>query len=212
MNRLTQTMKKRKGFTLVELIIVIVIILVLAAVAVPLLLNYIGQAKLAKNIEEAKTCMTVTQGEMINAYANNIVIADVPGTTLGSGTKDKDVDLRNTDIAKNIMNSLGANPYMLILGMGSTEDYGQSNPDRLYTVYFAAYWADKNDDPIFYNGTEWTTEYPWGERQHGYVHNELLINGNEKVRLRFYLVASPAGVTGAGNCWNLLQDKLGIKY
>ena len=110
MNRLKQKIQKRKGFTLVELIIVIVIILVLAAVAVPLLLNYIGQAKLAKNIEEAKTCMTVTQGEMINAYANNIVIADVPGTTLGSGTKDKDVDLRNTDIAKNIMNSLGANP------------------------------------------------------------------------------------------------------
>ena len=130
MNRLTQTMKKRKGFTLVELIVVIVIILILAAVMVPLLMNYIGQAKMAKNIEEAKTCMTVTQGEMINAYANNIVIADVPGATLGGGTKDKDVDLRNTDIAKNIMNSLGANPYMLILGMGSTEDYGQSNPDR----------------------------------------------------------------------------------
>lgn len=100
----------KKGFTLVELIVVIVIILVLAAVAVPLLLNYIGQAKLAKNIEEAKTCMTVTQEEMINAYANNVVVAEVPGATLGSGTKDKDVDLRNTDIAKKYYEFSGYEP------------------------------------------------------------------------------------------------------
>ena len=198
MNRLTQTMKKRKGFTLVELIVVIVIILILAAVMVPLLMNYIGQAKMAKNIEEAKTCMTVTQGEMINLYAENTIISN---TTLQYG----DVDLRNTPTANNILNSLGAKPYMLILGMGDYKTYSKENKmEKAYTVYFAAYWANKDDDPIFNDGTDWTTKYPWT----GDGKNTFNVHGDE-VNLQFYFITAPN--SNISTNWGDLQKKVGVK-
>ncbi len=67
MNTLTAKLQRRKngkkGFTLVELIVVIVIILILAAVMVPLLMNYIGQAKEAKRLNDLKTFQTVVSAK-----------------------------------------------------------------------------------------------------------------------------------------------------
>ena len=53
----------KKGFTLVEIIVVLVILAILAAIAVPSVLGYVEEAKKEKYIAEAKAIFTVIQVE-----------------------------------------------------------------------------------------------------------------------------------------------------
>lgn len=48
----------KKGFTLIELIVVIAIIAILAAILIPALLNYINAAQVAKNQSNARSNYT----------------------------------------------------------------------------------------------------------------------------------------------------------
>ena len=49
----------KKGFTLVEIIVVLVILAILAAIAVPSVLGYVEEAKKEKYIAEARSIYTV---------------------------------------------------------------------------------------------------------------------------------------------------------
>lgn len=53
----------KKGFTLVEIIVVLVILAILAAIAVPSVLGYVEEDKKEKYIAEAKAIYTVIQVE-----------------------------------------------------------------------------------------------------------------------------------------------------
>lgn len=46
--------KNKKGFTLIELIVVIAILAVLAAILIPSIMNYVGQARTARNDSNAR--------------------------------------------------------------------------------------------------------------------------------------------------------------
>ena len=63
LKKLRQKAKNKKGFTLVELIVVIVIILVLAAVLVPSLLKYVDRAKQANVRADAATVLAQLQAD-----------------------------------------------------------------------------------------------------------------------------------------------------
>ena len=67
----------RKGFTLVEIIVVLVILAILAAIAVPSVLGYVEEAKKEKYIAEAKAIYTVIQVEETK-LANEIDYTDKP--------------------------------------------------------------------------------------------------------------------------------------
>lgn len=56
-------MKNKKGFTLIEIIVVVVILAVLMAVAVPSVMKYMGEADDARFLAQARGGMIVAQAE-----------------------------------------------------------------------------------------------------------------------------------------------------
>ena len=69
----------KKGFTLVELIVVLVILAVLAAMLVPALVGYIDKAKAEKEYQTASTVYAAAQAVITEAYGKND-IKTVTGT------------------------------------------------------------------------------------------------------------------------------------
>lgn len=84
--------KDKKGFTLVELIVVLVILAILAALLIPALTGYIDKAKEKAIIAETRQVVVAAQTLGDEAYATKSV-----GTDIVFGA-DKDVTL--ADVAK----------------------------------------------------------------------------------------------------------------
>lgn len=61
----------KKGFTLVELIVVLVILAILAAMLVPALVGYIDRAKKEKEFQAASTVYTAAQALATEAYGQD---------------------------------------------------------------------------------------------------------------------------------------------
>lgn len=64
-------LKNKKGFTLVEIIIVLVILAILAALIIPSLTGYIERGKQASAISEAKGILTAAQTSLSEYYATS---------------------------------------------------------------------------------------------------------------------------------------------
>lgn len=69
MKKLRERLSNKKGFTLVELIVVIVIILILAAVLIPNVMRYIDSARKSAFQSEASSYLTELQGYEAEYYA-----------------------------------------------------------------------------------------------------------------------------------------------
>lgn len=78
--KLREKTRGKKGFTLVELIVVIVIILILAAVLVPQLLRYVDRANEAKVRADAATILSQVQADFADYKVDNPNSDDFPGT------------------------------------------------------------------------------------------------------------------------------------
>ena len=114
-------MKNKKGFTLVDIIVVLVILAILAAIAVPSVIGYVNEAKESRYIQEAHSIYTVVETEVAKYRAtddpnedaiNNYIKDDVErnGNTYkmywisddghrieATLTKNKDVKIVSTD-------------------------------------------------------------------------------------------------------------------
>lgn len=190
--------KKNHGFTLVEVIIVLVILAILAAVLIPSLTGYIDRANKAKYTLAAKNCMKAMQVELSELYAERGQI------DLSNATNTHDVSYIGTPFAKDVLTTADDDPYMLIFGLGKYSEYINTDPAKAYTVYFVVYWPDKNEDPIFFDGSEWTSEYPWA----GTGMNTFKVNG-EKITMQFYFITGPN--KNMSSNWNELKAKIGVK-
>lgn len=193
----------KNGFTLVEVIIVLVILAILAAVLIPSLTGYIDRANKSKYMLSAKNCMNAMQIELSEMYAERGELADLTNIAGTSGS-NHDVSFIGTEFAKEVLTTADDDPYMLIFGLGDYETYIDTDPQLAYKVFFVAYWPDKNVDPIFFNGSEWTEKYPWK----GSGQNTFKVDGKD-ILLQFYFVTGPRAKDTSGN-WNEIKGYLNI--
>lgn len=80
-------LKDKKGFTLVELIVVLVILAILAALLVPALTGYIDKANKEKVIAECRMAVMAVQTESTTIYAEK-------GTVTADELVKRDADIR----------------------------------------------------------------------------------------------------------------------
>lgn len=81
-------MKKNKGFSLVELIIVIAIMAILAAAIAPALIRYIDKSRKADDIAAAETVNTAVQTSLSNEDAYDEIMGSMNGDILLAADAD----------------------------------------------------------------------------------------------------------------------------
>lgn len=95
-----RALKEKKGFTLVELIVVLVILAILAALLVPALTGYIDKARKESIVAETRSVVMAAQ----------TTVSEIYGTTKGDVTlsdDDKDAILKLADVpAGGVINSI----------------------------------------------------------------------------------------------------------
>lgn len=201
-------MKNKKGFTLVELIVVLAILAVLAGLLVPALTGYIDKAKKSKYMLDAKQCMTAFQTELVELYAQGVD----PRSLRKSGNQlTGDINWIRTEESKKVLNLVDRWPYLLIMGTGAYDEYAEKGKEvyRSSTVYFVIYWPSKNEDPVFFDGTNWTSKYPWSEHNFKDGENKFPVEG-QNVKLQFYLIEGP-NPNKIDDNWNAVKCYLGLR-
>ena len=90
-------LKDKKGFTLVELIVVLVILAILAALLVPALTGYIDKAREQSLISEGSLVLTAAQATVSEAYGTGDISVNDDNTT---------VTVKNAEALKEQINQL----------------------------------------------------------------------------------------------------------
>jgi len=127
--------KNKKGFSLVELIVVLVIMAILVAALVPSLIGYIRQARQSTAKDEAAAIVQATQTIVSSAYAdvsstyNNASGDDYSFSTFDGNVTDNDLEMIVKELAE--VNGGSINAIILDDGRVSEIDYTAENGEMV---------------------------------------------------------------------------------
>ncbi len=140
-------LKNKKGFTLVELIVVLVILAILAALLVPALTGYIDKAREQSLISEGSMVLTAAQATVSEAYGTKDLTIDTDGTV-----KVSDAAAMNSQI-KQLSEVKDDASWNFTVKVGNETNYKSVKIDTL--VY-----SDGTNAIVYSNGN-------WGHTQKG---------------------------------------------
>ena len=83
-------MRQRKGFTMIELMVVVIIVAILAAIVIPLLLSRVEKAKYSEGKAIASQIATAVRAYAVESDAP----VDSPSLTVDLGFKDNELDAK----------------------------------------------------------------------------------------------------------------------
>lgn len=121
--------KKKKGFTLIELIAVIAILGILAAIIIPKMIGYTDSARLAKEVAECKSILN--QVEIYNSTASTQIVDTATLTTV-LGTANTG-DLSSLDSLKGTINDIVGQANELIVAADTIDDLQAAAADTKYS-------------------------------------------------------------------------------
>ncbi len=198
----------KKGFTLVELIVVLVILAILAAILIPALLGYIDRAREKQDLLDARCCLQAAQAQLAELYGQSEgnPPANTPVIPGGAKPTDKngDVDLTQADFAQKVLETAdltGANePYILMMALGSNQVNDKAEAHSVtahdkYTVYYILYIKTEKSKPLYYYNGTWTKDNPraTGTTKQTEIFSEYNVVKKGPLqgkRLQYYLLAN----------------------
>ncbi|MEG1415796.1 MAG: prepilin-type N-terminal cleavage/methylation domain-containing protein [Clostridium sp.] len=160
--------KRRKGFTLIEMVVVIAIVVIIAAIAIPQALKAINKSKASTDFANARTYA----GQIMSRAANNDI-------TLGATTAS------DVALVKDSVTELSGTKATGLIGV-EISDVKLKSGDKFYALYT----TDKNGNDKVSIAIGSTTKLPTVDKTSGILSGEVYPNVDSKSEYAKYVTST----------------------